>query len=100
MHECYNFDIVPYQCGNIVKNKDLEHSIEKIKKDCQELNYPIDGIVVKYNNCNEYEAAGRTDHHYKGGFALKFYDEEYETILRDIEWTMGRTRSSYSCCYL
>ena len=55
------------------------------------MGYPIDGVVFKYNDCKEYEAAGRTDHHFKGGLAYKFYDEEYETTLRDIEWTMGRT---------
>ena len=27
----------------------------------------------------------------RGGIAYKFYDEEYETTLEDIEWTMGRT---------
>ena len=56
-----------------------------------ELCYPIDGIVFKWNNCAEYEAAGRTDHHFRGGMAYKFYDEEYETELLDIEWSMGRT---------
>ena len=69
----------------------INQSIDDIKKISQEKNYPIDGIVFKYNNCNEYNAAGRTDHHFKGGLAYKFYDEEYETTLKDIEWTMGRT---------
>lgn len=53
--------------------------------------FPIDGAVIKYNKVEEYYAAGRTDHHFKGGLAYKFYDEEYETKLIDIEWTMGRT---------
>ena len=88
LYECYGFNIVPYVVHG---NRTIEEYIESIKKFCQDLYYPIDGIVVKYNNCNEYEAAGRTDHHFKGGIAYKFYDEEYETILRDIEWTMGRT---------
>ena len=35
--------------------------------------------------------AGRTEHHFKGGLAYKFYDELYETELVDIEWSMGRT---------
>ena len=51
----------------------------------------IDGIFFKCDNVKEYEAAGRTDHHFRGGMAYKFYDEEYETTLLDIEWTMGRT---------
>ena len=54
-------------------------------------NYPIDGIVFKYDNIDEYNAAGRTDHHFKGGLAYKFYDETYSTRLRHIQWTMGRT---------
>lgn len=53
--------------------------------------WPIDGLVIKLANLKEYEAAGRTDHHFKGGIAYKFYDEEYETTLLDIEYTMGRT---------
>ena len=65
--------------------------IEHIQNECNKLGYPIDGIVIKYDNCKEYEDAGRTDHHFKGGLAYKFYDEEYETTLQNIEWTMGRT---------
>jgi DNA ligase (NAD+) len=52
---------------------------------------PIDGIVIKYNDVDDYNAAGRTEHHFKGGLAYKFYDETYETNLKNIEWTMGRT---------
>lgn len=66
-------------------------AIKYIEEECSRLKYPIDGVVFKYNNVADYEAAGRTDHHYKGGLAFKFYDEEYETTLEDIEWTMGRT---------
>lgn len=86
----HGFTIVPYV---IRGNKTIEEYINYIKEKCKELEYPIDGIVFKYNNCKEYDAAGRTDHHFKGGLAYKFYDEEYETTLEDIEWTMGRTRS-------
>ena len=80
------FTIVPFYC-----NRDIEEGIELIKKNCKDLGYPIDGIVFKYDKVEDYEAAGRTDHHFKGGLAYKFYDEEYETTLKDIEWTMGRT---------
>ena len=53
--------------------------------------HPIDGIVLKWDNIKEYEVAGRTEHHFRGGLAYKFYDDEYETELLDIEWSMGRT---------
>ena len=80
------FTIVPMapSVGNI------DSDIEQVQLKCKALHYPIDGVVFKYNNCEEYEAAGRTDHHFKGGLAYKFYDEEYETTLKDIEFSMSR----------
>ena len=66
----------------------IDKTINIIKENCT---YPIDGIVFKYDNINDYNAAGRTDHHFKGGLAYKFYDELYPTRLKAIRWTMGRT---------
>ena len=85
----FGFIIVPTRRD--IVNYNIEKVIKNIQLDCQKLGYPIDGVVFKYNKCSEYEAAGKTDHHFKGGLAYKFYDEEYETTLRDVEWTMGRT---------
>ena len=84
-----SFDVVPSFADN--DSSRIENFIEDIKRSCKAYGYPIDGIVFKYNNYKEYLAAGRTDHHFKGGLAYKFYDDEYETKLIDIEWTMGRT---------
>jgi DNA ligase (NAD+) len=53
--------------------------------------YPIDGYVFKFESKKYCESLGRTDHHFNSAIALKFYDEEYETELIDIDWTMGRT---------
>ena len=87
-----NFTTVPFFIGGIGSNlDDLEQQSNFIKEECKNLSYPIDGLVFKLDICAEYEAAGKTDHHFKGGLAYKFYDEEYETTLQDIEWTMGRT---------
>ena len=87
----FGFTIVPYEFEDNYNSLKVEDAIEKIKTTCKALSYPIDGVVFKYDDCNDYEAAGRTDHHFKGGLAYKFYDEEYETTLQNIEWTMGRT---------
>lgn len=82
----YGFDIVPFT------TLDFDNCIEHLKEGNDVYDYyPIDGIVFKWNDCAEYEAAGRTDHHFRGGLAYKFYDDEYETTLKDIEWSMGRT---------
>lgn len=82
------FTIVPFEI-NLPEYKTIEQIMEIVKKSSSI--YPIDGLVFKYDNCDEYEAVGRTNHHFKGGIALKFYDENYDTILRDVKWTMGRT---------
>ena len=74
-------------------NKDIEliEVVGIIKDRSNYSSYPIDGIVFKYDNIEEYNKVGRTDHHFKGGLAYKFYDEIYKTKLKNIEWTMGRT---------
>lgn len=79
------FEIVPLDKGPPDK------VIESLKLTAQIYEYPIDGIVFKYNNCDYYKSLGATEHHFRGGLAYKFYDETYETILKDIDWTMGRT---------
>lgn len=68
-----------------------ENTVKILKRAAADQNIPIDGLVVKYNNCKYYDSLGRTDHHFRGGMAFKFYDETYETKLIGIEWTMGRT---------
>ena len=80
-----------YTIPRIVNPENLEDSIEEIREHCIRTGFPIDGVVVKYDNVEEYEACGRTDHHFKGGLAYKFYDETYSTRLKTIAWTMGRT---------
>ena len=82
------FTIVPFEIG-LKEYKTAEDICNYVKN--INTNYPLDGVVFKYDNCATYENAGRTDHHFKGGLAYKFYDEEYETVLTDVEWTMGRT---------
>ena len=79
------FKIVPYLNS---QHYSLDEAVILIKNNCA---YPIDGIVFKYDDIDVYEGAGRTDHHFKGGLAYKFYDETYPTRLKYIQWTMGRT---------
>lgn len=90
-----NFKIVPFLiCANDSNSDftyDAESSIDILKERCARLQYPIDGIVFKYDMLKDYDEAGRTDHHFKGGIAYKFYDEIYDTRLKYIEWSMGRT---------
>ena len=52
---------------------------------------PQDGIVIAYNDINYGNSKGRTEHHFRSGVAYKFFDKSIKTILRNLDWSMGRT---------
>ena len=83
------FTVVPYLYNDELNN-DVEKLMDIVKYCAKKKSYPIDGLVIKYNWVNDYELAGRTDHHFKGGLAYKFYDEEYETRLKNITYDVSR----------
>ena len=85
--DALGFTIVPFEV-NLSEYKTIEQIMEVVKRSSSI--YPIDGLVFKYNDCEIYEKAGRTDHHFKGGLAYKFYDECYETTLLDIIYDVSR----------
>ena len=87
--EHLNFHVVPFCCSHDPWNTTFEEMIDNLRR--YDNQYPIDGIVFKWDNLKEYDAAGRTDHHFRGGLAFKFYNELYETKLIDVEWTQGKT---------
>lgn len=89
--EDYGFITVPGLLNNSddVTNEELINEIKDISQ--QAYGFPIDGVVIKYDDVKYYKSLGATEHHEKGGIAFKFYDEEYETQLLDIEWSMSRT---------
>ena len=86
LHEL-GFITVPFQNPS----DDLDFIINNLKDLAEEYSYPIDGVVFKFNSKKYGEKLGATDHHFKNAIAYKFYDEIYETEVKDIEWTMGRT---------
>lgn len=89
--ENIGFIVVPWAREGIEYGSNLDDRMKIVRGQAEKEGYPIDGLVFKYNDCKEYEAAGRTEHHFRGGLAYKFYDDLYETTLEDIEWSMGRT---------
>ena len=68
-----------------------ERSINFLKIIADKYSYPIDGLVVSFDNVDYLESLGTTSHHLRGQLAFKFYDETATTILRDIEWNTSRT---------
>ena len=68
-----------------------EDTIKLMRDYAESKGLPIDGLVARYNNLEFANTLGATAHHEKSAYAFKFYDDEYDTILRDIAWSAGRT---------
>lgn len=86
------FDIVPL--FTYVKSADennLENMIKALQEHANKKGFPIDGLVMTYNDIEYGVSLGMTGHHPKHSVAFKFYDDVYETTLREIEFSMGKT---------
>lgn len=55
------------------------------------LPYEIDGMVVKVNELNLQESMGMTTHHPRWAIAFKFKAQQATTIIKNIEFQVGRT---------
>ncbi len=78
--------------------KRLCHSIEEVWAFIEEyhekrkaLPYEIDGIVIKVNDFSIQDQLGFTVKAPRWATAYKFPPEEVETVIEEIEWTVGRT---------
>jgi DNA ligase (NAD+) len=74
------------------------HSLDDVLAYCHHwqeqrhtLPYEIDGVVVKVNNLAQREILGMTSRAPRWAIAFKFPPEERNTILRDIQVSIGRT---------
>lgn len=89
--ETLGFTVVPYQLVEDTLNEDLiDFYNSRILDRAKELGYPCDGVVWKFDDIAYGDSRGQTSHHFCNAVAYKFQDETYETILRDVEWSMGK----------
>ena len=65
--------------------------IDEYTKKRDSLAYGIDGIVLKVDELSLQQELGNTVKVPRWEIAYKFPPEEQETVVRDIEWTVGRT---------
>ena len=86
----WGFEVVPYVKYNS-KTDNIEEKIDELKAIANEKSYPIDGLVISYDNIEYGKSLGMTGHHPKHSLAYKFYDDIYPTELLDVEFTMGKT---------
>lgn len=70
---------------------DVAAYIDQYQAKRADLAYGIDGIVIKANPLPLQRAIGATVKVPRWAIAYKFPPEEVETVVHDIEWTVGRT---------
>lgn len=86
----WGFEVVPYVKYNS-NTDDINEKIEELKQVAKEKDYPIDGLVITYDNIEYGKSLGMTSHHPRHSLAFKFYEDEEETELKTIEWSIGKT---------
>lgn len=84
------FNTVPFykRVDNI---DDAVKEIERIGNERGNLEFDIDGAVIKVDSFNQREALGSTAKYPKWAVAFKYPPEEKQTTLKDIEIAVGRT---------
>jgi DNA ligase (NAD+) len=86
------FDIVPFGfIDNSDINESLNQNIDNLKTIAKKMNYPIDGLVIGFDNIEYADSLGATSHHLKSQIAYKFYDESVESKIIKLDWTVGKT---------
>lgn len=80
------------------KERGLFTDIEAVESFCKHWEnkrdtYPfdIDGMVIKVNNIQQQQLIGRTSHHPKWAVAYKFKAKQATSVLRKVEFQVGRT---------
>ena len=88
--EAWGFKVNPdYQ---VAQNMDeIRSYINLYQQQRASLPYDIDGIVIKANPFKVHEKVGNTVKVPRWAIAYKFPPDEQETVVRQIEWTVGRT---------
>lgn len=86
-----DFDTVPSWVATNLDPKNLQDNIDYVFEFAVDEGLPNDGIVFKFNDIEYGKSLGATSHHFKNGIAYKAKNEEVETVLRNIDWTLGKT---------
>ncbi len=84
------FKVHPFlrECRNV---SEIMQAIDDIDKIRHEIDILTDGVVIKINDLRTREVLGETAKFPRWAMAFKFEAEELTTILKEVEWNVGRT---------
>nr|MBN2277171.1 NAD-dependent DNA ligase LigA [candidate division Zixibacteria bacterium] len=78
-------------CNKLSGIQAIAGEFERLEKIRPELDYEIDGMVVKVNKFEEQSVLGEISRAPRWAIAWKFAAEEAETVIKDIQFSVGRT---------
>jgi DNA ligase (NAD+) len=82
------FQIIPY---HLIYSDFVEEEISYLKNLAINLGFPIDGMVITYNDIEYSKSLGTTSKFPKDSIAYKFEDERVETEFIGVEWRTTRS---------
>lgn len=84
------FDVVPHVIlEEGMSAQELEAHVKSM--DPSQFGYPVDGLIVEFNDIAYGQSRGATGHHENRMMALKWQDELYETTYRGVELAVTRS---------
>ena len=84
----YGFEVVEFV--KVTKDTTVA-AVGEFEKRVDKLPYPTDGLVISIDNIAYGEMLGMTSKFPKNAKAFKWADDNYETTMIDIDWSVGRT---------
>ncbi len=84
------FQVSPY-LGKPHSRDEIKACIHEIEEKRPELDWLIDGVVIKVGDFHLRNEMGYTDKFPRWAVAYKFEAEEAVTVLRNVTWELGRT---------
>lgn len=82
------FDTVDFKR---VDKSNVEEAVEWFSENINKIDIPSDGLVLCYDDIQYGESLGATAKFPRDSIAFKWFDEEKETKLLEIEWSASRT---------
>ncbi len=83
---------VPTVEMKLCKKETMQEAYEYFLAKRDSHDYETDGVVFKANSMAEQERLGFTAHHPRYSIAYKFQGDSSATFLKDVEWSVARTR--------
>lgn len=82
------FDVVPWCYAD---NKYIDNCLQMLQDSAHKLSHPYDGIVIALDDIAYGESLGETSKFPRHSKAYKFAQDAEETIIRDFEFSLGKS---------